>query len=156
MAPSAAGLEQLPTMAKYTLGALIAFVIIGATAFYVVARFNDGNAETLPAQPVTIVVTDPGPTQQQFDFELDRPTEIRIDNRSGYARALTWDGAEAEQLSNIKVPPLDGQPTPRVYIEASARRQASASVRFTARGTYTLHLVVPQVASSFDIVAHVK
>jgi hypothetical protein len=88
-------------MAKYTLGALAAIVIVGATAFYILARLNDGNAETLPAPPITVLFLDPGPTEQRFDFDVNRPTEIRLDNRTDYARAITWDGAEAEQLSNI-------------------------------------------------------
>lgn len=143
-------------MAKYTLGALVAFAIIGATAFYIVARLNDGNAQTLPAPPVTLVITDAGPTQEQFDFDLNRPTEIRIDNRTMYVRALIWDGAEVEQLSNIKQPPPGGLPTPRLYIEAAPRRKADASVRFTKRGDYLLKLVIPNIGATFDINVHVK
>ncbi len=143
-------------MAKYTLGALIAFVIIGSTAFYIAARLNDGKAQTLPAEPITILVTDPGPTVQQFDFELDRPTEIRIDNRSAYARALTWDGVEVEQLSNIKPTRPGSEPVPRLYIEAGPYATAAGSIRFTERGDFVMHLIVPRQKSSFEITAHVR
>lgn len=143
-------------MAKYTLGAIAAIVIVGATAFYILARLNDSNAETLPAPPVTVVFLDPGPAPQTFDFALNRPTEIRLENRSDYARAIVWDGAEVEQLSNIKQAKPGAPPTPRLYIEAPPRKTASASVRFTEPGAYTLKVIVPGVASSFDITAVVK
>jgi hypothetical protein len=143
-------------MARYMLGALAAIVLVGATAFYVLARLNDGNAETLPAPPVTVVFLDRGPIQQRFEFEVDRPTDIVFDNRTDYARAITWDGLEAEQLTNIKQPPPGGPATPRIYIEAPPHKGVSGTVRFTKRGTYTMHIVVPNMGSSFEMVAEVK
>jgi hypothetical protein len=142
-------------MAKYTLGALLAFVIIGSTAFYIAARLNDGNAATLPAPPVTLLITAPGPTQKDLDFAVNRPTEIRIDNRSGYQRILTWDGPEVEQLSNLKHQ-VPGADVPRLYISAPPAGTASASVRFTKPGTYVMDLSVPGTKGGFEITAHVK
>jgi hypothetical protein len=142
-------------MAKYTLGALLAFVIIGSTAFYILARLNDGNAAILPAPPITLLITDPGPTQKDFDFEVNRPTEIRIDNRSAYQRILAWDGAEVEQLSNLKQQ-VPGAVVPRLYISAPPAGEASASVRFTKPGSYVMQLTVPGTKDGFEIRAHVE
>jgi len=126
---------------KYVLLGFVAAVALLAAGFYILAEYNDRNAEARQQPPVAIVLTADGASPANVSVVEDALFELRVRNdRSGTAQvSLESDDVEEMQDSNVYTG-VAGTFRPGVHMPVPSGTSGRSLVRFNTAGTYELQV----------------
>jgi hypothetical protein len=149
--------EALPSVLQYAVGGIVAFVIVTAAAFLVIAWRNDRNAEAGPPPIVILDVRRDGiapsvagveSPPDAIPLERGRLYEVRLVNQTGLLVVSSADGPGITQLP-FESPP-DGftghspvLPEPKIRLTTSSGASSAALLRFSESRDYELRIETP-------------
>lgn len=142
-------------MLKYTFFGIIAGLVLIAAGFYVLARWNDRDAEAGPTPVYVVRVDREAAVPATIEVGAGRLVELRIENRALLLRSATIEGPGVEQLPAETTGPgshSTSQPLPGFNLLVGSQDDGSALVRFREAGEFELRIENPGRPETLRIV----
>jgi hypothetical protein len=126
---------------KYVIFGFVAGFALLAAGFYILAKYNDRNAEAGQQPPVTIVLTNDGAAPARVSIAEDALFELRIRNERGGPVQVALESDDVEQMQDSNVyTGVAGAFRPGVHVPVPDGETGRSLVRFKSGGTYEMRV----------------